>query len=53
LKYLEFLKKKKNVHPDWVRLPTVKISAPTDEICGFAGGENFLQVFDLGVSGSP
>jgi hypothetical protein len=38
LKYLEFLKKKKNGHPDWVRLPTVKISAQTDEICGFAGG---------------
>ena len=45
--------KKKNVQPDLVRLPTVKISAQTDEIYGFAGGGNFLQVFDLGVSGSP
>lgn len=53
LKYLELKKKKKNVHPDWVPLPTVKISGQTDEICGFAGGRNVLQVFELGVSGSP
>jgi len=53
LKYLKFLKKKKNAHPDCVRLLTVKISAQTDEICGIAGWGNFLQFFDLGVSGSP
>jgi hypothetical protein len=47
LKYLEFLKKKKNVHPDWVRLPTVKISAPADEICGFAGGKTFCKFLTL------
>ncbi len=42
LKYLEFLKKK-NGHPDWVRLPTVKISAQTDEIYGFAGEKLFAS----------
>jgi hypothetical protein len=29
---------KKNNHSDWLRLPTVKISVQTDEICGFAAG---------------
>ena len=49
LKCLEFLKKKKNVHPDLVRLPTVKISAQTDEICGFAGGRGtFCKFLTLG-----
>ena len=41
---------KKNVYPDWVRLPTVKISAQMDEIGGFAGRG---EVFDLGASESP
>ena len=48
LKYLEFLKKKKNTHPDWVPVPTVKISAQTDEICGFAGGKTFCKFLTLG-----
>ena len=48
LKYLEFLKNKKHVHHDWVRLPTVKISAQTDEICGFAGGKTFCKFLTLG-----
>jgi hypothetical protein len=48
LKYLEFLKKKKNAHPDWVRLPTVKISAQTDEISGFARGKTFCKFLTLG-----
>ena len=42
LKYLEFLKKR-NVHPGWVRLPTAKILAQTDEICGFAGRGTFCK----------
>ena len=53
LKYLEFLKKKKNTHPDWVRLPTVKFSAQTDEICGIARGKTLGRFLDLVVSGSP
>ena len=48
LKYLEFLKKEKNIHPDWVRLLTVKISAQTDEICGIAGGKTFCNFLTLG-----
>ena len=48
LKYLKFLKNKKNVHPDWVRLLTVKISAQTDEICGIAGGKTFCNFLTLG-----
>ena len=42
MKYSEFLKKK-NVRPDWVPLSTVKFSAQTDEICGFAGGKLFAS----------
>ena len=48
-----FSKKKKYTPPDLAPLPTVKVSAQTDEICGFAGGENFRLVFELRVSGSP
>ena len=39
---------KKNTHPDWVRLLTVKISAQTDEICGFAGGKTSCKFLTLG-----
>ena len=38
-----FEKQKKNVRPDWVPLSTVKFSAQTDEICGFAGGKLFAS----------
>ena len=48
LKNLEFLKKKKNTHPDWVRLPTVKISGQTDEIYGITGGKTFCNFWTLG-----
>jgi hypothetical protein len=40
--------KKKNTHPDWVLLPTVKISAQTDEICGFAGEKTLGHFWTLG-----
>ena len=43
-----FEKQKKNVRPDWVPLSTVKFSAQTDEICGFAGGETFCKFLTLG-----
>jgi hypothetical protein len=36
---LGIFQKKKNIPPDWVPLPTVKISAQTDEICGIARGK--------------
>ena len=37
-----FEKKNKNAHSGWVRLPTIKISAQMDKICGFGGRRNFL-----------
>ena len=40
---------KKNTHPDWVRLPTVKISAQTDEFCGFEGGKLFASFWPWGL----
>jgi len=50
---LGIFKKKKNGQPDLDLLPTVKISAQTDEICRFGRGENFMLFLGLGVSKSP
>jgi hypothetical protein len=44
---------KKKIPHDWVPLPTVKISAQTDEICGIARGKTLGRFLDLVVSGSP
>jgi hypothetical protein len=39
LEVSEIFQIKNDTHPDWVLLPTLKISAQTDEICGFTGGK--------------
>jgi hypothetical protein len=44
---------KKNIPHDCVPLPTVRISAQTDEICGIARGKTLGRFLDLVVSGRP
>ena len=43
-----FQKKKSIPPPDLAPLPTVKVSAQTDEICGFAGGKTLGWFLSLG-----
>ena len=45
---LGIFQKKKSIPHDCVLLPTVKISAQTDEICGIARGKTLARFLDLG-----